>query len=80
MRLPRNLSGDDLAKFLQRYDYEITRQAGSHMRLTTTYLGEHHITIPRHKSLRVGTLNNILKDVAQHLEISRDDLVRELLK
>lgn len=80
MRLPRNLSGDDLVKFLQRFDYQITRQTGSHIRLTTTYLGEHHLTIPRHKSLRVGTLNNILKDVAQHLGMSRDDLVRELLK
>ena len=78
MRLPRNLDGDDLAKFLRRYGYQVTRQVGSHMRLTTTRLGEHHITIPRHKPLRVGTLNNILKDVAAHLEMSRDELLQEL--
>lgn len=80
MRLPRDLSGDELAGLLQRYGYKITRQAGSHMRLTTLQEGEHHITIPRHPALRVGTLNAILKDVAQHLGIERDALVNSLLE
>jgi predicted RNA binding protein YcfA (HicA-like mRNA interferase family) len=80
MRLPRDLSGEELAGLLQRYGYEITRQTGSHMRLTTLQEGEHHITIPRHPSLRVGTLNAILKDVAQHLAIDRDTLVKTLLE
>jgi hypothetical protein len=48
------------------------------MRLTTHQGGEHHITIPRHASLRVGTLNAILKDVAQHLGLERDELLIEL--
>ena len=78
MRLPRDLSGDELADLLKRYDYKITRQAGSHMRLTTTEKGEHHITIPRHKSLRVGTLSAILRDVAEHLGISRQELQEAL--
>lgn len=30
--------------------------------------GEHHITIPNHKPLKVGTMNGILGDVASHLE------------
>lgn len=55
MRLPRDLSGDQLAVLLRRYGYELTCQTGSHMRLTTTREGEHHVTIPRHASLRVGT-------------------------
>ena len=54
LRLPRDLSGEGLAALLGRYGYEVTRQTGSHMRLTTTQGGEHHITIPRHESLRVG--------------------------
>ncbi len=78
MRLPRNLSGDDLAKLLRVYGYEITRQRGSHMRLTTRRNGEHHLTIPRHDPLRVGTLNGIIKDLAEHLEIDRDELMAEL--
>jgi predicted RNA binding protein YcfA (HicA-like mRNA interferase family) len=79
MKLPRDLDGDELAKLLRQFDYEITRQVGSHIRLTTTRNGEHHITIPRHRPLRIGTLNAILRDVAQHLDMSRDELLDALL-
>lgn len=79
MRLPRDISGEELARLLKRYGYQITRQTGSHMRLTSTYRGdEHHITIPRHKSLRVGTLSGILKDIADYLTIDKEVLIREL--
>lgn len=78
MRIPRDLSGDDLANALQIYGYQITRQVGSHMRLTTIQDGEHHITIPRHNPLRIGTLNAILKDISEHLKISRDELLTSL--
>lgn len=78
MRLPRNLSGNDLARALRKLGYEVTRQTGSHMRLTTQENAEHHITIPRHDPLRVGTLSAILGDVAGHFETTRDDVVRRL--
>jgi predicted RNA binding protein YcfA (HicA-like mRNA interferase family) len=78
LRLPRDLSGEELAVLLGRYGYEVTRQTGSHMRLTTTQGGEHHITIPRHESLRVGTLNAILRDAAEHLDIPRHTLLATL--
>ncbi len=79
MRLPRDLSGDDLASLLRRYGYEPTRQTGSHLRLTSTQAGaEHHVTIPRHRSLRVGTLHGILTDVAVYLGMSRDELAERL--
>ncbi len=45
MKLPRDLSGENLAKLLKKYGYEITRQTGSHIRLTTNLKGEHHITL-----------------------------------
>jgi len=80
MRLPRDLGGKELAVLLRRYGYEVTRQTGSHMRLTTLRGGEHHITIPCHKPLRVGTLNTILKDVAQYFGIEREALIRSLLE
>ena len=35
MKLPRDVSGVDLAKRLGRLGYEVTRQTGSHLRLTT---------------------------------------------
>jgi len=80
MKLPRDLSGEELAALLERHGYHVTRQTGSHMRLTTLESGEHHITIPRHASLRVGTLSNILNDVAQHLKLDREELMRSLWK
>jgi predicted RNA binding protein YcfA (HicA-like mRNA interferase family) len=78
MKLPREISGKELAKLLRKYGYEITRQTGSHIRLTTTTKGEHHITIPAHKNLKIGTLSGILSDVAIHFEINKGDLIKEL--
>ena len=78
MRLPRDVSGQDLALALQVLGYQVTRQSGSHMRLTTQEGGEHHITIPRHDPLRVGTLAAILADVAAHAGLSREELVVRL--
>jgi predicted RNA binding protein YcfA (HicA-like mRNA interferase family) len=80
MRLPRDLSGNDLAKKLADFGYEITRQTGSHMRLTTLQNGQHHITIPQHDSLRTGTLSAILSDVSDHFKIDRQELVRTLFE
>jgi len=80
MRLPRDLSGEELAFLLQRFGYYITRQTGSHMRLTTLQGGEHHITIPRHRPLRVGTLDGILREVAQHLGMERETLLQALFE
>lgn len=81
MKLPRDIGGEELVVLLNRYGYKITRQTGSHMRLTSFLKGaEHHITIPRHKPLRVGTLNSILKDVASYLEIERQKLIEEFFK
>jgi predicted RNA binding protein YcfA (HicA-like mRNA interferase family) len=48
VRLPRDVSGDDLAKALGELGYRVTRQTGSHFRLTTLEGGEHHVTVPRH--------------------------------
>jgi len=78
MKLPRDLSGDALARRLRPFGYQITRQTGSHLRLTTRTGGEHHITIPRHDPLKIGTLHDIIKDVAGHLNISNNELLRRM--
>ena len=78
MRIPRDLSAADLAKALEKLGYQQTRRKGSHLRLTTDEKGEHHVTVPDHESLRVGTLSSILSDVADHFGMSRDELMREL--
>ena len=78
MRLPRDVSGSDLAQALRKLGYAITRQTGSHLRLTTYEHGEHHLTIPQHTPLRIGTLSAILADVATHFDMTRDQLVDRL--
>jgi predicted RNA binding protein YcfA (HicA-like mRNA interferase family) len=78
VRLPRDLSGEDLAKALVALGYEVTRQTGSHRRLTTQEQGQHHVTIPRHEALRVGTVGAILADVGDHFGLSRESLVERL--
>ncbi len=78
MKLPRDLDGNQLAQALSKFGYKIIRQTGSHIRLTTQQQGEHHITIPSHSPLKVGTLNAILKDVADHIGMSRDALLSQI--
>lgn len=79
MRLPRDVSGDDLIRALGRRGYRVTRQVGSHVRLSVnTDRGEHHVSVPRHDRLRVGTLAAVVGEVAAWLEIDRDDLIADL--
>ncbi|MFZ0255895.1 MAG: type II toxin-antitoxin system HicA family toxin [Gammaproteobacteria bacterium] len=79
MRIPRDLSGSALVKQLGRLGYQISRQTGSHIRLTTRVHGEHHVTIPSHGSLRIGTLATILDAVAAHHGVTREELLHRLL-
>jgi predicted RNA binding protein YcfA (HicA-like mRNA interferase family) len=53
-RLPRDITGHQLTKSLSTFGYEITRQTGSHLRLTTSINGEHHMTVPAHDHLKIG--------------------------
>jgi predicted RNA binding protein YcfA (HicA-like mRNA interferase family) len=78
MRIPRDLTGSQLIKALRIFGYEPTRQSGSHIRLTTTTSGTHHLTIPNHRPLRIGTLASILDEVANHHRITRDELLAKL--
>lgn len=78
MKLPRDLSGLDLARALSGIGYRITRQTGSHIRLTLEIPTQHHITIPAHDPLKVGTLSAILAEIAGHLKVSREELLKQL--
>ena len=80
MRLPRELSGADLAKSLRRhFGCRFVKQRGSHITLAGKGSDtEHHITIPRHRQIRVGTLSAIVSSVAEQKGTSRDE-VRSML-
>jgi len=78
VKVPRDLSGTALAKALSRAGYTVTRQTGSHIRLATQFPTQHHVTIPAHDPLKVGTLSGILGDVAAHLKLTREELMQRL--
>jgi predicted RNA binding protein YcfA (HicA-like mRNA interferase family) len=78
VKVPRDLSGDDLVTALGRLGYRQTARAGSHVRLTTEVGGQHHVTVPMHPFIKIGTLNSILKDVAAHAGTDRDQLLQRL--
>ena len=66
MKVPRNISGNDLISYLISIGFQKVRQTGSHVRLEIVVHGElFGITVPLHDPLKVGTLSNIIKDVAQ---------------
>jgi predicted RNA binding protein YcfA (HicA-like mRNA interferase family) len=82
-RLPRDLRGADLIRKPKSFGCESTRQTGSHVRLSRPVEDtqqQHPITIPKHKTLRIGTLSSILNDVALHLGKSKDELSKELFE
>lgn len=71
MKLPADVSGAGLAKVAVSLGFEIKRQNGSHLILKK---GEKLLVIPQHKSLKKGTLLQILKV----LEISKEELAKML--
>ncbi|NBW63360.1 MAG: type II toxin-antitoxin system HicA family toxin [Synechococcaceae bacterium WB4_1_0192] len=79
MRIPRDVNGQLLAERLRRHGYSLTRQTGSHMRLSrNSGFEQQHLTIPAHKPLRAGTLRQILRDVAIQLGCSIEELLASL--
>ena len=77
-KIPRDITGYELIKIIEKFGYQITRQTGSHIRLTTSENGIHHITVPNHKPLKIGTLSGILSDIADHFQISKKELQEKL--
>jgi predicted RNA binding protein YcfA (HicA-like mRNA interferase family) len=78
MKMPRDIDSNKLIKILKILDYQITRQAGSHIRLSTILNGQHHLTIPNHKPFKIGTLSKILSEIAIHFEITKEELMIKL--
>ncbi|MBM3294418.1 MAG: type II toxin-antitoxin system HicA family toxin [Candidatus Aminicenantes bacterium] len=79
MKIPRDIGGRELARLLGLFGYFVSRQTGSHIRLTKKGESDHHVTIPDHRCLRVGTLNNIIKDIAAHLGKTREEVIEAIL-
>jgi predicted RNA binding protein YcfA (HicA-like mRNA interferase family) len=77
MRIPRDLSGADLARLLCKdWGYTVVHQVGSHIILETDAPFHQRIAVPAHKNLRVGTLSAILKAIAKHKGVERAEILR----
>ncbi|MBV9993459.1 MAG: type II toxin-antitoxin system HicA family toxin [Alphaproteobacteria bacterium] len=79
MKLPRDIAGRDLARALIRHwGYVQVNQVGSHIILQTDNPKHHRLSVPDHDSLRIGTLNAILRSVAEAKGVRREDIVEKL--
>jgi predicted RNA binding protein YcfA (HicA-like mRNA interferase family) len=79
VKLPRNVSGYALVKILEKYfGYRLVHQVGSHVILVTDVPRHHRIAIPAHDSLRLGTLNAVLRAVAAAKNIDKSEILRKL--
>jgi predicted RNA binding protein YcfA (HicA-like mRNA interferase family) len=79
MKIPRDLSGRDLAQALcRKWGYRIIHQEGSHLVLETQEPPHQRLAVPAHKNLRIGTLNAILHAVAKHKGVERQAVLESL--
>jgi len=79
MKLPRDISGSDLVKVLLRdWNYREVHQTGSHIIIETDTPVHQRLAVPAHRSLRVGTLNGILRAVAAHKQTIREEILKSL--
>ena len=77
MKIPRDLSGEALVNRLCRdWGYRIVHQEGSHIVIVTDATSHQRVVVPAHKSLRIGTLNAILRAVARHKRVERSELLK----
>jgi len=80
MKMPRDIGAKELIKALNGFGYIVTRQIGSHIRLTLINApNEFHVTIPDHNPIKIGTLNSIIKEVANQLSISKAEIINKLV-
>jgi predicted RNA binding protein YcfA (HicA-like mRNA interferase family) len=78
-KIPRDVSAKKLIKVLSKYGYDVTRQAGSHIRMSVvTDNGVESITVPNHDPIKLGTLMSIINDAATQLNIDKEDLIDRL--
>jgi hypothetical protein len=60
--------------FCRDWAYRVVHQEGSHIVLETSVPAHQRMSVPNHKPLRIGTLNAILRAVARHKGVHRQDV------
>ena len=65
------LSGEDVIKILESFNFAITSQKGSHVKLRRTIKKINQtLTIPNHKELGKGTLKAIFNQASKYISES----------
>jgi predicted RNA binding protein YcfA (HicA-like mRNA interferase family) len=72
--IPKDITGKELVKRLQILGYVAIRQNGSHIRVQTEQNGKHSETVPNHDPMKQGTLRKILKNIANHFNMTLEEL------
>lgn len=80
MKIPRDISAKELREKLKAFGYSESRQKGSHIMMVSHLEGEHHLTVPNHDPVRIGTFAKIINQVAHHFKISRDKVLERLFE
>jgi len=67
VKLPTDVSGEELVKILQRVGFVVNRKRGSHiiLRRADPYA---RVVVPDHKQVRLGTLRHILNEAGVTVE------------
>jgi predicted RNA binding protein YcfA (HicA-like mRNA interferase family) len=71
VKLPRDVSGGEAARALQRLGFVVQRQTGSHLILRRA---GRTVVVPQHKPLKPGTLKGVLEQA----DVSLEDFTGEL--
>ena len=71
MKLPRDLSGEEVCRALKRLGFEFARQTGSHRHYAK---GSLHPCVPMHRELKPKTLQSILKQAEINIETLLENL------
>lgn len=67
-KLPRDVSGEQARQAFERAGWIFDRQTGSHMILYHPQRPQVTLSVPRHKSLKPGTLRRLIKDAGLLVE------------
>jgi predicted RNA binding protein YcfA (HicA-like mRNA interferase family) len=65
VKLPRDVSGPEAVKAFRRLGFTVTRQDGSHIRMSR---GGVHLTVPNHNPILPKTLQSMLRQAGVSLE------------
>ena len=79
MRVPKDLYGRDFANHLiRKWAFRELRQTGSHIILRTEVPTGYTVSVPAHKPLRPGTLRDMISAIADHKQVDRSEILRDL--